>query len=207
MKINRAQKLLYIHIPKCGGASVWRAFGMENFPQGPHIGIAAAKEMCPIMTQDYLKFTTIRNPWEAEVSNFFYKLSPDTAFVRNGEEHLETALNGFSGMLKGQNGVSCFSPNKIKTHKHGRSMMRFITDEDDNIIVDEILTLENIEKDVKKMCEKHNVNLVKELGQMNKTYHLHYSRYYTEQWMIDYVHEKNQDYIEEFGYEFQEQFY
>ena len=86
-------------------------------------------------------------------------------------------------------------------------MMRFITDEDDNIIVDEILTLENIEKDVKKMCEKHNVNLVKELGQMNRTYHLHYSRYYNEQWMIDYVHEKNQDYIEEFGYEFQEQFY
>lgn len=207
MKINRQQKLLYIHIPKCGGATVWRAFGMETVPEGPHIGIASAKKMFPIMTQDYLKFTTIRNPWEAEVSNFFYKLSPDNVFVRGGEEHLETALNGFSGMLKEQNGISCFSPNKVKTHKHGRSMMRFMTDEDDNIIVDEILRLESIENDVKKMCKKHNINLVKELGRMNKTYHLHYSRYYNEPWMIDYVHEKNQDYIEKFGYDFEQQFY
>ena len=207
MKINREQKLLYIHIPKCGGASIWRAFGMQTFPEGPHIGIASAKKMFPIMTQDYLKFSTIRNPWEAEVSNFFYKLSTNTLGVRGGGEHLETALNGFSGMLKERNGISCYSPNKIKTHKHGRSMMRFITDEDDNIIVDEILRLENIQNDIKKMCKKHNINLAKELEQVNKTYHLHYSRYYTEPWMIDYVREKNQDYIEKFGYDFEQEFY
>ena len=88
-------------------------------------------------------------------------------------------------------------------------MMRFLTDENDNIAVDEILRLETIDKDMKDMCEKYNLNFAynREFKQINWTNHLHYSRYYTEQWMIDYVYEKNKDYIEEFGYEFKEQFY
>jgi hypothetical protein len=201
MKINRQQKLLFIHIPKCGGASVWRAFDMEISSEGPHIGIELAKKKFPTMTRDYLKFTTIRNPWEAEVSNFFYKLH-DSQDARCSEAHLETAVGGFSSMLKEGNTISCFSPDKIKTHKHGRSMMRFITDEDDNIVVDEILRLENLQEDIKKICEKHKVNLVKELKRENKTHHLHYRQYYKEQWMIDCVYENNQDYIEKFNYTF-----
>jgi hypothetical protein len=207
MKINRQQKLLYIHIPKCGGTSVWQAFGMEGLPEVSHIGIESVEKEFPIMTRDYLKFTTIRNPWEAEVSNFFYKLSAANVQARGGREHVVAALNGFSGMLKEQAGISCFSPNKVRTHKYGRSMMRFITDGDDNIIVDEILRLENIQNDVKKMCEKHKLKPVKKIGQMNKTHHLHYSRYYTEPWMIDYVRKKNEDYIEKFDYDFEQQFY
>ena len=207
MKINRQQKLLYIHIPKCGGASIWRAFGMEAVSSWPHLGAESIKEKFPVMAQDYLKFTVVRNPWEAEVSNFFYKLSIYNMQARGSREHIDAANGGFPNMLKKDHTISCFLPNKIKTHKYGRSMMRFITDEDDNIMVDEVLRLENIRNDIKKMCKKHKLKPVKKLEQMNKTHHLHYSEYYTEPWMIDYVRKKNEDYIEKFDYDFEQQFY
>lgn len=209
MKICRKQKLLFIHIPKCGGSSVTQAFNMESPPDSPHVGIQSVTDQFPEMARDYLKFTIIRNPWEAEVSNFFYKLSGEVIKARGGNEHVEAANTGFSGMLKSKLGITCFRPKLIHSHEYGRSMMRFLTDENDNIAVDEILRLETIDKDMKDMCEKYNLNFAynREFKQINWTNHLHYSRYYTEQWMIDYVYEKNKDYIEEFGYEFKEQFY
>jgi hypothetical protein len=209
MKVCKKQKLLFIHIPKCGGSSVRQAFNMETLPDNPHIGIQSAIDQCPEMARDYLKFSIIRNPWEAEVSNFFYKLSGDIIAARGGEEHVNAATTGFCGMFKSNLGITCFKPKLIHSHKYGRSMMRFLTDKNDNIAVDEILRLETIDEDIKAMCEKYNLKFAfnRKFTRENWTTHLHYSRYYTEQWMIDYVYEKNKDYIEEFGYEFKEQFY
>ena len=53
MKINRQQKLLYIHIPKCGGASIWRAFGMETVSSWPHLGAESIKEKFPVMAREH----------------------------------------------------------------------------------------------------------------------------------------------------------
>ena len=209
MKVCKKQKLLFIHIPKCGGSSVKKAFNMETLPEGPHIGVQEAIEKCPKMAREYLKFTVIRNPWEVEVSNFFYKLSQDVIKARGGFEHIDAACDGFAGMLRRKNGVTCFEPNLLKTHKYGRSLMRFLTDKNDNIAVDEILRLERIDQDMEAMCQKHNLKPAfdKTFIRINSTNHLHYSQYYTEQWMIDYVHEKNEDYIEKFDYKFEKQFY
>ena len=206
MKVCKKQKLLFIHIPKCGGSSVVQAFDMEDLPSvKPHIGIQSAMDRFPEMAQDYLKFAVIRNPWEIEVSSFFYRLSQDVIEAGDNVPHIDAATGGFAGVLRDRNVIACFQPNLVATHKHGRSLMRFLTDKNDNIAVDEILRLENIDEDMKDMCEKHNLKFVfnRKFTRENCTNHLHYSKYYTEQWMIDYVYEKNEDYIKHFKYKFQ----
>lgn len=206
MKVCNKQKLLFIHIPKCGGSSVVKAFDMEQPPSlklKPHVGVQLAMDRFPEMAQDYLKFAVIRNPWEIEVSSFFYRLSQDCMEAGTSAPHLDAATGGFAGALRDRNVIACFEPNLVRSHKHGRSLMRFLTDKNDNIAVDEVLRLENIDEDMKAMCEKHNLNFVREFKRRNSTNHLHYSQYYTEQWMIDYIYEKNEDYIKHFKYKFE----
>jgi len=81
------------------------------------------------------------------------------------------------------------------------SMMRWLTDESGTIMIDEILRLENIEEDVSGMCLKYDLKKP-DITKSFSTKHLPYQCYFTEQWMIDWVAERNQDYIEHFGYEF-----
>ena len=57
------------------------------------------------------------------------------------------------------------------------------------------------------MCKKHNLKKPNEVKITNYTRHLHYSHYYSDQEMIDYIYEKNQDYIEKFGYSFEKEFH
>jgi hypothetical protein len=135
----------------------------------------------------YLKFATIRNPWEVEVSSFFYKMSK-TVVLGHPEVHLKTSLNGFAGFLKA-GGI--------------RPMIDFLVDENNEIMVDEILRVENLKQDLDKMCEKYNLELFKKLEKANDTSHLNYKDYYKEQWMIDFVYKKNESYIKHFKYKFE----
>ena len=203
MKISKEQKLLFIHIPKCGGQAIRDALNMTTWVDN-HANVRKVRDQVPSMWNHYIKFTSIRNPWEAEVSNFFYKLGPKVQIARDGIEHIEAALIGFKNHVM-QYGISTYP--FVENSKFPRSMMRFITDENGDIIVDEVLRLESVNEDLERMCEKHNLKKPNEVKIANYTRHLHYSRYYTDQEMIDYIYEKNQDYIEKFGYSFEKEFY
>jgi len=203
MKVCKKQKLIFIHIPKCGGQAIRATLNMATWVDN-HAHVRKVRDQVPNMWDEYLSFTTIRNPWEAEVSNFFYKLGPEVQTVRGGGEHVDAAITGFKNHIK-RCGICAYPI--IEDSKFPRSMMRFITDENEDIIVDEILRLESINGDLQRMCKKHNLKKPNKVKIINSTRHLHYSHYYTDQEMIDYVYEKNQDYIEKFGYSFKKEYY
>ena len=205
MKFCKKQKLLFIHIPKCAGTSIFHCFDMQGFP-APHASALEIKSKAPEFWSSFLKFATIRNPWETELSSYFYKMSSTVANA-HPEAHLEVSVKGFSGFLEkgGAIGPGQY-PDRFKMppdHKYPYSMMRYLTDEQDKIILDEILMVENLEDDINNMCQKHNLGLVKKLEKTNDRFHLHYSHYYTKQWMIDFVYKKNEDYIKHFKYKFE----
>ena len=75
MKINKEKKLLYVHIPKCGGSAVNKAYDMKAHGENSHAKAITIKEQYPEIWNEYLKFSIVRNPWAAEVSNFFYRVS------------------------------------------------------------------------------------------------------------------------------------
>ena len=69
MKFCKKQKLLFIHVPKCAGTSIGECFDMKGGPA--HATALATKNKEPETWNTYLKFTTVRNPWEVELSSFF----------------------------------------------------------------------------------------------------------------------------------------
>ena len=112
--------------------------------------------------------------------------------------HIEAVTKGFEKSFKAQN-ISTIDVPEGCTFPY--SMMRWLTDESGTIMIDEILRLENIEEDVSGMCLKYDLKKP-DITKSFSTKHLPYQCYFTEQWMIDWVAERNQDYIEHFGYEF-----
>ena len=207
MKINKEKKLLYVHIPKCGGSAVNKAYDMEPHGENPHAKAITIKEQYPEIWNEYLKFSIVRNPWAAEVSNFFYRVSNNHENQQaNPESHAAFVAGGFKKSLL--NGLVAYDPNGINCvlgidgHGYPFSMMRFLTDREGEVIVDNILKLENLEEDFKNLCERNDIEY-RPLQKTNGTTHLHYSCYYNEEWMIDQVYEKNEDYIEYFGYKFE----
>jgi len=85
-----------------------------------------------------------------------------------------------------------------------KSLMNYITDRKGKIIVNEIIRQENLEVELETFYKKYCPTLAAPapLRSYNRIPHLPYQDYYSEQWMIDCVAERNQDYIEHFGYEF-----
>jgi len=184
MKFCKKQKLLFIHVPKCAGTSIGECFDMEGGPA--HATAVATKNKEPETWNTYLKFTTVRNPWEVEVSSFFYKMSKTVAEA-HPNTHVKASINGFAGFLR-NGGVA--------------PMMNFLVNENNEIIVDEVLKVENLKQDIDNMCKKYNLKLFKKLEKTNSVPHLNYKEYYTEQWMIDFIKQKHKNYIEKFNYIF-----
>lgn len=88
-------KLLFVHIPKCGGTSIeekfkivkehdektaysWytRKFG-DRFFAPQHYTPKILKSLYPERFKSYKKFTVVRNPYTKCISSFFYQTKPE----------------------------------------------------------------------------------------------------------------------------------
>ena len=209
MKVNHDKKLIFIHIPKCAGGTIGYYFDMETVNKN-HDSASVVKQNCDYWS-DYTKFTVVRNPWEAELSFFFYRLSKQ--FLERQEltkqdinKHIEVVLGGFNySMRTGIQAWDWLKKNKRSGNLYQPfSMMRYIASNEGKNLLNEIIRFENLQNDLGNFCNKYNIEPANELKKVNATEHLHYSNYYTEP-MIDYVYKKNKDYIKYFGYEFEKE--
>ena len=227
MKVNHDKKLIFIHIPKCAGGAIKYYFDMEAINKNHESAHMAQKNYD--YWNEYTKFTVIRNPWEAELSFFFYRLS--NQFIErlplteeNKSKHIELVLGGLYSSLKSgviawdwwneyQYQINAVRQNPLinSTYKLSHdavrlpfSMMRYITsNHQGKNLLNEIIRYENLQGDLNTFCNKYDVEpTTNKLEKINETGHLHYSNYYTKS-MIDYVYRKNKDYIEYFGYKFE----
>lgn len=67
------RKSVFIHIPKCGGTSVLRAYS-GNYCRD-HATWYEFHRSNPVRWKDYYKFTFVRNPWSRLVSVYRYMLN------------------------------------------------------------------------------------------------------------------------------------
>jgi len=222
MQVNHEKKLIFIHIPKCAGCSVKRYFNMKTEVDN-HESAFMAKKRCEYWNE-YTKFTVVRNPWEAELSFFFHRLSKQfittlkkelaelqkdgsqdqTHLSIQSKAHIKMAVGGFGSSLK-MGGIQAWDwlkKNRPSGNLYPFSMMRYITSNQGDNLLNEIIRFENLQSDLDNFCNKYNIEPANQLQKTNTTAHLHYSNYYTEP-MIDYVYKKNKDYIKYFGYEFE----
>ncbi len=112
---------------------------------------------------NYFKFVFVRNPWAWQVSLYFHMSKNKAHF----QHDLIKQFDSFEEYIEW----------RVNEDKHLQK--EYIYDENNESIVDYVGKLENIQKDLQKICQKIGMP-TPEVPQKNTTNHKHYSSYYNE---------------------------
>lgn len=200
--IKHDLKFIYIHIPKTGGSTMGVAFAWKLEPHIPidapfevkkveqetetHLPAILIKNSFPNIFNAYYKVCFVRNSWDLIVSAYFYlKTECDLEYDFN-----TWVNNDFIG-----------TPVRERNIFLNPIQLDWITDEEDNIIVDYIGRFEYFKKDLKKIYKKIKIKSIK-IPHINKTEHRHYSHYYNEK-SREIIRQKYRKDIDFFGFKFE----
>jgi hypothetical protein len=82
MAINHEKKLIFIHIPKTSGTSIYKSLGIKNISKKNkflgHRSIEIYKEQYKEYWDIYLKFTVVRDPIDRFISTYKYMKMEET---------------------------------------------------------------------------------------------------------------------------------
>ena len=190
--ISHEHKCIFIHIPKCAGSSIERFFVKKDWwrvnRNTKHILAEEAKDLYKEYWDDYFKFAFVRNPWELEVSWYFF---------RKKQSRSIRSTHGMSfGDFVRQFDTTANAPWLPNTS----SFLDYLTDSNGELLVDCVARCENFQQDFNIICNKLGIHQ-QQLPHRNKTNHKHYTEYYDDE-TRELVAEKYAKDIEYFGYEF-----
>jgi hypothetical protein len=194
MPVSYEHKFIFIHIPKCAGSSIRKAFkdaGVQLDWEGPvrpeqkakysinekwlhHLHASALKRILPEkFWEESFKFSFVRNPWDRLVSKYhfnkrMYAINPHFRQRRpEWADSLDRSSNFEEWVRLGIDYV--------------RPSMGFITDENGKLLVDFVGRHENLQQDFNFVCEKIGIHA--ELPHEMKSVHTNYRDYYNEEAM------------------------
>jgi hypothetical protein len=157
MPISHKYKLIFIHIPKCAGISIWHALELTStednlisftFPILQHLLPKQLKgKYIDNETWDsYTKFTIIRNPYDRIISDYFW--------MKGNPEAKALATGTFDDFLTLREDI-------VHNNKYEQNIyfdhfypMHFYFEE---IQYDHVLRFENIEKQYEQFRQAHNI--------------------------------------------------
>lgn len=194
--INHKRKLIFVHITKTAGKSIRQAFRLKGRKK-PH-GTAGELKCMYRSSQwhDYFKFAFVRNPWDRLVSGYHYRKSGgnkgkrDLARVDMYPESFEQFILSLDKFVN--------NPNDLMF----RPQTYWLYDQEGNLMVDYVGRFESLSQDCKRIAEISGYSDFN-LPDINKSFHSHYSQYYTPE-MKKKVEELYASDIEKFGYSFEE---
>lgn len=191
--INCKNKFIFIHIPKTAGSSIksqlisagfYNSFNKKDINalnMHEHPSIEDCKNvLTPLEYKNFFKFTCVRNPWDLNISLFFYVKSQISHWL------FRDAQNGFLNFLKKREQSGALHFNQIKINN--------------NIEVDFVMRFENLQSDFNLVCDKINIARHK-LPHKNFSKHKNYQNYYNEEGK-DIIFRNYQEDIDRFEYKF-----
>jgi len=200
--INHKHKFIFIHINKCGGCTINNILSGKF---GGHNDAPTYMLKYPNKFNSYFKFTSVRNPWDRAVSFYHYhvKRKWDLKWdwdATNAPAFAEFVKTTSSYTKQKQESINQNTPWPCTHSKRMSNQLDWITDENGNIIVDYIMRLENLQKDIDIVCDKIGI-AKKQLPHINRSNHKHYTEYYDDE-TREIIAEKYARDIEYFGYKF-----
>ena len=188
VKIND-KKVIFIHINKTGGTSIYNALGLKN-----KIHITARHIIDQIGEDEWknaYKLSFVRNPWDKVVSHYKYK-------VKTNKQNLKVNTLSFKEWV-----MKTYGNNKDYYYFNNPIMFQpqldWLVDHKGNIDINFIGKFEHIEEDFQKLCA--HLGIEKKLPHLNSTSKDNYKDFYddTTKEMIAHWFKKD---IEKFKYEF-----
>lgn len=163
LKLFDKNKIIFFHIPKTGGVSICKSL-FENLDFG-HRDVKFYKSVFGTKKfNTYYKFCFVRNPYLRLYSAYsFLQKGGMNRIDKNFNEKYLIKYKTFEDFVK--NGLL---QKEIKNWIHFKPQHSFVTDKNNNLVVDFIGKLETIDKDflsLKKILNKENCSLL----HLNKT--------------------------------------
>lgn len=207
--ISHDKKFIFIHIPKTGGSSVYKALGGDRTEdpqygyskemklQRQHLTASELREYQFVSENEfgeYFKFCFVRNPWDLAVSEWKWRL--DNFPFLSVSRYVKPTFKEFMRKVPTWRG---FTGRGIR--RHLKPQYHFIHDQKDNLIVDYVGRFENLSKDFKDICNKVGMSDL-ELPSINRSKRAKsYKEYYDEE-TFELVEKHYKIDIDFFGYEF-----
>jgi len=183
MLVSHSKKFVFFHLYKVAGTSVKRALNPYKEAKGrPHTKPSEIKDKNLL---NYFKFCFVRNPWDWQVSLYFYML-----LKKNHRQHALIKSMNFEQYIEWRVNYECFTQYEWLSENGNLS---------GNIDIDFIGKYEFLNSDFNKICDILKIGC--SLPYKNKTNHKHYTEYYTEKSkkIIEKAFKKD---INFFGYSF-----
>lgn len=207
MYLSQQRNFLFCHVPRTGGSSLFKHIS-EHVPDAERVFLqhSSMKEVQKIIGAEFdhlYKFAIVRNPWERLVSWHALTALNKVNYNKNSK-HLELYPDsphwkGFDEFLEKA------SLQKVESFRGdwlSFSQWLQLTDEEGNLLVNDIGRFENYAQDSKKFLLK--IGVIQPFSTIvNDSNHLHYSEYYSN-FGKELVTEVFKDDIVNFGYRFED---
>jgi hypothetical protein len=193
MIVSHDKKFIFFHLYKVAGTSIRKSLEKYKSPiiTKPHIKPALLKNKIfngyegDKLLKDYFTFSFVRNPWDWQVSLYFFMLRDKGHFQYNIIKNMN-----FEQYLDWRINEDC------------KPQYMFLSENEDlvsDINIDFIGKYEYLTSDFNKVCDI--LNLDSKLPHLNKTNHNKYTSYYTDttRKMVEEAYKIDIDY---FGYNF-----
>lgn len=204
MLLSHNKKFLFIAVHKTGSTSVRRllskycekkATSDKKSAYFYHAKASVVKDefmMCQYDWNSYFKFAIVRNPWDRVVSAYFYRKKMTNKWKSNPpkDKFYKDVNDSFSYELANSENfkdwVQKFLINgdkEIVTHQY-----KYVTDENNKIILDFIGKIENIKSDIEFIFKKINLHdlTLPQMNQLNRGNYIQYYDQYTTDLISDY---------------------
>jgi len=218
--ISHRKQFVFIHINKAGGTSMTSLVGQyEEWPMvkrlyraverryltrkykaftccgqqfvGNHASaMMVRKVLGEERFQSYYKFALVRNPWDREVSRYFY--------ARKMPSHAQHEL---ASRLEFAEFVKQRSDKAMRRDVSGYQFKK-VSDSEGNLIVDAIVHIENLAAEIIPVFARLGLDQPVLLPQLNRSGHRRYQDYYDAE-SIELVRHFASEDIERFGYHFE----
>lgn len=211
--ISNFEQFIFIHIPKCAGTSMEILIGTNT----SHESINVIKNrLSENKFNKYYKFSFVRNPWDRAVSfyEFIKKIKekePKRKLTNKKQIYKKINLESFKGFCKdlatysiedpriARRDVSRYSRDKNLISSVFAPMYQFLTDKNDNLLMNFVGKFENINEDWKKICKE--LYFMESLPKKRVTPHKNYKEYYDNK-SIEFIRKWASKDIEMFEYSY-----
>jgi len=218
--ISHQKQFVFIHINKTGGTSMTSLLGRyEEWPVakrlfralerrylkrkykafsccgqqfvGNHASAAMVRKVLgDQLYRAYFKFALVRNPWDREVSRYFY--------ARNTPTHAQHQLASrfeFAEFIKQRSRKA--TRRDVSSYQYKK-----VSDNEGNLIVDAIVRIENLAEEIVPVFARIGIDQAMPVPRLNRSGHRRYQDYYDDE-SIELVRQFAREDIERFGYRFE----
>lgn len=174
--INHSIKFVFVHINKTAGTSIEKSLPGCVRRRNVHPSANEYKQMLGENFKNYFKFSFVRNPWDKMKSFYLFRSRSRKQWMK---QHNYGRLPTFEEFIKNMLDIPTEPYGSKITHtQRASNQLDWLTDENENILVDFIGRYETLQSDYEKVCNELKLPSAL-LPEVNCSGGTHYSEYYT----------------------------